>query len=140
VNIADIMTREVISIGSSERLGAAVELLHEHGIRHLPVLQGDELCGILSDRDIRKYRPPEALLEGNIVAWIALLDTPIWNVMTPEVLSVSSEDSLDRVLDFFVDLRVGAVCVVDAGRLVGIVSYIDALRALRDQRRRSANS
>ncbi|HGG58193.1 MAG TPA: CBS domain-containing protein [Nannocystis exedens] len=107
-------------------------------MRHLPVLNGGQLCGILSDRDIRKFRPPEALLEGNVVAWIALLDTPIWKVMTPEVLSVSPEDCLDRALDFFVNLRVGAVCVVDAGRLVGIVSYIDALRALRDQRRSSS--
>ncbi len=138
MKIADLMTRDVVSIELSSRLGAALQLLREHDIRHLPVVAEGELRGILSDRDIRTYRPPEALVGDNVVASIELLDTPLWRVMTSEVLTAGPEESIDRALDLFVDHRVGAICVVEGGLLVGIVSYIDALRALRDERRAAA--
>jgi acetoin utilization protein AcuB len=133
------MTRQVISLQSTERLGAAIELLNDHDIRHLPVLKGDELIGMLSDRDARKYRPPEAFVDSNVVASIELLDTPVWKAMTTEVLTLTPGDPIDRALDIFVDLRVGAVCVLAGPRLVGIVSYVDVLRALRDERRAAAS-
>lgn len=132
------MTRDVVSIELTSRLGAALQLLREHDIRHLPVVEEGSLRGILSDRDIRTYRPPDALVEDNVVASIELLDTPLWRVMTDEVLTAGPEESIDRALDLFVDCRVGAICVVEDGLLVGIVSYIDALRALREERRASA--
>ncbi len=132
------MTRDVVSIELTSRLGAALQLLREHDIRHLPVVEEGSLRGILSDRDIRTYRPPDALVEDNVVASIELLDTPLWRVMTDEVLTAGPEESIDRALDLFVDRRVGAICVVEDGLLVGIVSYIDALRALREERRASA--
>jgi len=130
-----MMTRDVISIELTSRLGAALELLREHDIRHLPVVTGGELRGILSDRDIRTFRPPEVLIEDNVTASIELLDTPLWRVITEEVLTVSPGESIERALDLFVDRRVGALCVVEDGLLVGIVSYVDALRVLRDERR-----
>lgn len=133
------MTRQVISLQSTERLGAAIELLNDHDIRHLPVLKGDELIGMISDRDVRKYRPPEAFVDTNVVASVELLDTPVWKAMTTEVLTLTPGDSIDRALDIFVDLRVGAVCVLAGPRLVGIVSYVDVLRALRDERRAAAS-
>lgn len=133
------MTREVISLQSDERLGAAVQLLQDNDIRHLPVVKGDALVGMLSDRDIRTYRPPEAFVDANVVAAIELLDTPVWRAMTHEVLTVAPTDSIDRALDIFVDLRVGAICVTEGAKLLGIVSYVDVLRVLRDERRAAAS-
>lgn len=133
------MTRQVISLQSTERLGAAIELLNDHDIRHLPVLKDTELIGMLSERDVRKYRPPEAFVDSHVVASVELLDTPVWKAMTTEVLTLTPGDPIDRALDIFVDLRVGAVCVCAGPQLVGIVSYIDVLRALRDERRAAAS-
>ncbi|MCA9638745.1 MAG: CBS domain-containing protein [Myxococcales bacterium] len=140
MKLAEIMTRDVITIQSSEPLGAAIQILHDNDIRHLPVLKGEELVGLISDRDIRHYRPPDQMVDENVMATVELLDTPLWQAMTSNVITLTPGDTIDRALDFFVDLRVGAICVVAGPRLVGIVSYVDVLRAIRDQRRANAAS
>ena len=132
------MTREVITVQQSARLGAVIQLLHDHDIRHLPVLDGDRLVGVISDRDLRTYRPPPEFVEDNVMASVQMLDTPAHRVMNPSVVAIAPSDSIDRAIDLFIDLRVGALCVLDGDALVGIVSYIDVLRALRQQRPPSA--
>lgn len=128
------MTRDLITVQQSERLGAVIQILHDNDIRHLPVLDGDRLVGLISDRDLRNYRPPAEFVEENVVASVQMLDTPAHRVMNPNVITVRPTDTIDRAIDLFVDLRIGAVCVVDDHALVGIVSYIDVLRALRHAR------
>ena len=63
------------------------------------------------------------------------LATPVARVMTPEVVTVGPDDDVEDLVDLMLENRVGAVPVVEgaAGRVVGIVSYVDLLRAFRDR-------
>ena len=54
------MSREVVTVGPDAGVGEAWGLCRERGIRHLPVVEGEKLVGIVSDRDLRDVSPPRA--------------------------------------------------------------------------------
>lgn len=133
--VAAIMSRDLVVIDHQETVRRALELLHHHDIRHLPVVEAGRLVGVLSDRDLLCYRAPVELREPRaLAAFDALLDTRVSAVMRPNVETVAPGDSVDRVIDLLIDLRIGAVPVVDGARLVGIVSAIDVLEIVRQGR------
>jgi acetoin utilization protein AcuB len=123
----DLMTKNPVSIQDTESLRVAFEVLATLDIRHLPVVDGaGELVGMLSDRDLRGLTPP--LAEPEVAARV--LSTKVATVMSSSVLAVDEEADAAEVIDLMIDNRVGALPVTDdSGSLVGIVSYVDVLRA-----------
>lgn len=123
----DIMTSAPVCVAARTRLGEAIQVMYENDVRHLPVLEGQRLIGILSDRDLRALWDPALdvqIRDGRVY------DRRVSEFMSGEPLTVQEEDPIDGVIDVLVDHRIGAVPVVDAdGMLVGIVSYIDILKA-----------
>lgn len=128
MQVSEIMTRHPEVIQSTESIRVAVAKLYDNDIRHLPVLRSTELIGIISDRDLRGF----ASVSGD-AHFGPLLDRPVSEVMSSSVISVSENDDVSELMDIFIEGKVGAVPVVDAhtNKLVGIVSYIDVLKALR---------
>jgi acetoin utilization protein AcuB len=131
MNAQEIMTSPVTSIRANDSLARALELLGELEVRHLPVVDAGELVGMLSDRDVRDiglYR-----FEGldGTERLKSLRATRVSDLMSSNVLSVEPSTDLRELIDLMVDEKVGAVPVVDqhTGALVGIVSYVDVLRA-----------
>lgn len=101
-------------------------------VRHLPIVNDGELVGIISDRDLRDVTS-RLVAEGETEI-NRVLDRPISDLMSADVLSVDPETELEEVVDLMIEHRVGALPVVSPGtdELVGIVSYVDVLRAARD--------
>lgn len=134
MQVSEIMTKRPVYADSKDSLFDAVKKLYELDIRHLPVLEDGQLVGILSDRDLRAYAIP--LTESHEVAFKMekLLSTKVADVMQTDVISVEAAADLLEVIDIMVEHKVGAVPVLDshAGRLIGIVSYIDVLEAARN--------
>lgn len=126
----------VVVHGDDELLEAAARMT-QYGIRHLPVIDGEgRVFGMLSDRDIRTAvgDPRRALEDEEIRQNIRALR--VWAVMATPVLTVTPDQPLSDAVHHFVDERVGALPVVDSGgRPVGMLSYVDALRALDDRTR-----
>jgi acetoin utilization protein AcuB len=133
--IADIMTPTIVTARPEDSVRRALQLLEDQEIRHLPVIDEERrLIGLVSDRDLREYRLPvmreiEAPEQAD-----ALLDVPISEVMSSDVVSVDSAEDVVAAIDVMLEYRVGAVPVLDrtTGELVGIVSYVDMLRLARD--------
>lgn len=132
------MTTEVVTAEPTVSVRRALRLLEDLELRHLPVVDGESLVGILSDRDLREFRMDliKELVEGagDGADRARNLDTPISEVMSGLVISVDTEESLRAAIDTMLEYGVGAVPVVDraTGNLEGIVSYVDILRALRE--------
>jgi len=128
--VGDYMTKAPITVGEDTSMKEAVELLRQYHIRHLPVVQGHFLVGIVSDRDIRKASP--SLLSGvDMTEYEEVLgNTPVSRVMTREPFTVTAETDLREAVQLLVDKKVGAIPVVDGKDLVGIFSEIDALKVL----------
>lgn len=125
----DIMTTSPICVTIRTRLGEAIEVMHENDVRHLPVLEGERLVGILSDRDLRALWDPALDVR---VGDGRVYDRRVSDFMSSDLITIAEEDDIDTVIDTFVDHKIGAVPVVDAdGTLAGIISYLDILQAAR---------
>ena len=127
MKVADVMTKEPVTIAAGETVGQADELMSENNIRQIPVVNGRDLVGIVTDRDIRSFLSGSLL--GDPEARERALHTPVRDVMTTEPIFVSPNDDLEEALELLIDEKIGGIPVVDeAEGLVGIVSYIDLLR------------
>lgn len=138
VSVETIMTTSVLTVPPTVTVREAIKLIEDSEIRHLPVVEGSKLLGIISDRDLREYRIPvmleiERFDDEDREEASDVLDTPVSEVMASDVISVDSSESIASLIDAMVEYKVGAVPVVDrhTDELVGIVSYVDVLRYAR---------
>lgn len=133
MNAADIMTKKPISVSPDATLGAVLEIMLDQEIRHIPVVEGGELRGVLSDRDVRRFQIDA--LRGDGAESQRRLRLPVSELMTGDVLSVGPESEVAEIIDLLLENKIGAIPVVDDtdGSLVGIVSYVDVLKVARDR-------
>lgn len=132
MRIEEIMTTSPITVRQTTTVGQAWDALRALDIRHLPVVNADgELVGIVSDRDFAT--PPAPPLMAELLGTGAgSLDAPVGSIMTGSPISVEPDDDIDDAIDLMVENKVGAIPVVDPeGAVVGIVSYLDIIRAMR---------
>ncbi len=135
MQIHEVMTPNPTAIRADRTIGDALAALDAAPIRHLPVLEDGALIGILSDRSLKPWR--SALLqaqkwgEGGVRK--LLLDEPVAKHFERSVLFVGPEYDVREAIDLMLENRVGSLPVVgDAGKLIGIVTQVDLLRAMRD--------
>ncbi len=128
--ISRFMTSSPWTIERTATLADAHELMRDHGIRHLPVVDNGELCGILSERDLLFY---EARSEARTDA------VPVELVMTENPFIVTSDMPLDDVAEIMGTHKYGSVIVVGRDGIDGIFTATDACQAfaqvLRDVER-----
>jgi acetoin utilization protein AcuB len=131
----EIMTENVATVEETQSIAEALEILSELTVRHLPVVRGSEVTGMLSDRDIRSLVGLQLGADQESLDKVRTqINAPVSSVMRSDVVSVDRSADLVEVIDLMLDEKVGAVPVVDeeTNDLVGIVSYIDVLRTARD--------
>ncbi len=121
------MTREPYSIAPTENLATAQQLMHAHLIRHLPVVDGNQVVGLLVERDV-------GVLEG--IAGVALDHVEVARVMRPPV-EVWGETPLDEVSELMTAHKSDCVVVRGGHGVEGIFTATDALEALGDLLRRA---
>ncbi len=108
----------VLSISADATVHAALERMAEHDVGVLVVLDGDKPAGVFSERDLAR----KVELRGRTAR-----DTAVREVMTPEVLYVTPEHTLDRCMALMKADRVRHLVVVEDNRVVGVVSARDIL-------------
>jgi len=124
------MKRNPVFVDEADSMRRAMDLLKEHGIRHLPVLKdGDRLVGILSERDIKQASPsPATALEIREIYY--LLDkVKVKQIMTRRPYTVSSSTPIEEAALIIREKRIGCLPVVDNGKLVGILTETDVVDA-----------
>lgn len=122
-SIQKYMTTCPHSIGSDQPLVKAHQMMREHRIRHLPVMSGGKLIGILSDRDLKfvesfKDTDPKTM--------------KVEDAFIPEPYTVDPNVPLNEVCATMAEHKYGSVLVVQNDKLVGIFTWVDALLALSD--------
>lgn len=121
--IRDYMTQSPHTIGSDQPLARAHELMREHNIRHLPVLHGGKLAGMVTVRDLHLV---ETLQDVNPEA------VKIEEAMSSDPYVVAPTATLKEVAREMADRKLGSAIVVDGGKVVGVFTTVDALHALMD--------
>ena len=126
--ISHIMTKSVITVNQNDNLKNVVEKLKANSIRHIPVVNGKEVIGIISRTDINRLTFG-ALFDGQDGADEAILEMlTIPQVMTAKPKTVPSERIIRDLAEIFVKEEFHAAPVVDNGELKGIVTTTDVLK------------
>lgn len=122
--IEQFMTPCPHSVGAEQSLQRAIEAMRKHRVRHMPVLHGGELVGVLSDRDI-------VLLEGLTESLVN--DMTVEEAMSTEPYAVPKETPLKEVLGVMASRHLGSAIVVNGNKVVGIYTSTDAVRMLSER-------
>lgn len=120
-HLLDEKGRNVFAISPGEPVLAAIRAMAEHGIGALLVIDDDALVGVISERDYAR----KIILNNRSSS-----DTPVRDVMTPNVITVSPADGVDTCMRLCTDSRVRHLPVVDGGKVVGVVSIGDLVKAV----------
>ena len=124
------MKKDLITITKDERMTTAKKILKEKNIRHLPVVDGKRLIGLVSNMDIRKAEAsPATSLEIRELHY--LLDKlTVGEIMTRNVITISPDISVEEATTLLHDNKIGCLPVVEDGNLVGILTENDVMDIL----------
>ena len=129
MHIRTMMQTEVVTVTPDTSLAAAQWLMRAQRIRHLPVVSGTRLVGIVTDRDIREAAPSPAttLSRGEIT--YQMDTTPVKTCMTREVVWITPDMPMVQAAWILLDRKFVCLPVVEARTLIGVVTELDCLRA-----------
>ncbi|MBS7255154.1 CBS domain-containing protein [Flavobacterium branchiicola] len=131
--ISHIMTKTVVTANEKEDLKTVVEKLRKNAIRHIPIVKGKEVIGIISRTDINRLTFG-ALFEGQEGADEAILEMlTISQVMTSKPKTVASDITVRDLAEIFAKEEFHALPVVDNGELKGIVTTTDVIKYFIEQ-------
>ena len=126
------MKPDPITVRPEDFFRQAMTLIRQRGIRHLPVVQGDRLVGIVTDRDIRQASPsPATSLEIHELHYL-LEKVRIHEIMTKKVYSVAPDTPIEEAARLMLTHKIGGLPVLKEGTLVGILTETDILRAFME--------
>jgi acetoin utilization protein AcuB len=129
MKVKDWMTPDPKTVSEDDPVKTAVMLVVENRIRHLPVVRGDSLVGIISDRDLKRAMP-SVVAGATAEEYQTFMDeTPVEQAMTADPVSCAPDTDLIDLVREFCQKKVGAIPVVEGGRLVGIVTQTDMMEA-----------
>lgn len=118
--LTEFMTPAPYTIGNDQLLSRAQSVMREHAIRHLPVLHGGKLVGVVSQGDLHLLATLKVDLER----------AKVEDAMTPDPYIVTPDTPLRVVAAAMAEHKYGTAIVAEGARVVGIFTTIDALRAL----------
>lgn len=126
----DLMTRSLITAAPDMSLTLAQRLMHDHRIRHLPVVSGERLVGVVTDRDLREasLSPTTTLTPAEFTYHMGT--TPIATCMTRDVVTIHPDEDLAQGVRRLLVGQFDCLPVVAGGQLMGMVTATDFLRGL----------
>lgn len=126
--VKEVMKTQLVTLNADAKLGFANDIMYLGRIRHLPVMKGEDIVGILSQRDL--YR---ASLTSILTNWREnkeFLDSiKVSEVMTKNVTTVSPDATVEEAAKIMIDKKVGCLPVVkDKNKLIGLITETDVLQ------------
>ena len=127
--VRELMSSPPVTAAPALSLPDAAHLMKSRGIRRLPVLDGDTLVGIVTDRDLREAMPSKVSTLSPWEATTRLAAISVADIMRRSVLSTTEDTDARDAAYSMLQHKVGALPVVDAtGKLVGLLTVSDVLR------------
>ena len=121
--VSKYMTTTPHTVRPSLKLDEAMKLMREHQIRHLPILDGEQLVGLLTERDIRMIESFKGVDPGKMI---------VEDAMEQSVYVVPPGALLDEVAAEMASKKYGSAVVMQNQKVVGIFTVVDALTALAE--------
>lgn len=126
MKVRDIMTQNILSVDEEESVLKASQIMRDANVGAVPVRSGDEIVGIITDRDI---------VLRNVADGQDVNNTPCKDVMTASVVTCTPDMDVDEVAKLMADNQIRRIPVVENGKIVGMVSLGDLAtqRQLQDE-------
>ncbi|MGI9247258.1 MAG: CBS domain-containing protein [Steroidobacteraceae bacterium] len=127
VRVKQLLARkggEVWSIDVEEPVLEAIQLMADKHVGALPVTRGGELTGVISERDYAR----KVILLGRSSA-----ETPVWQIMSSPAVTVTPAEDLRQCMEIMTRQRIRHLPVLEAGRMVGVISIGDLVRAVIEE-------
>ena len=132
MHVEELMTSKVFTVDPHDMIDRVFFLIHYEKVRHLPVVEKGKVVGMVSDRDMYKALGPKSnsnAIEANKTgSELHVVPKKVQNIMRRGVISVSSDTLASDAASLMADNKIGALPVIDGGKLVGILSATDILR------------
>jgi len=127
MKVREIMVKELATLDVNDELSLANDIMRLGRIRHLPVVDGGKLVGIVSERDLFRSSLAQALGYGTEATRHLMKTLRIKDIMVKEVVTVAPETPLCEAVKFMVNKKIGCLPVVEQDRLVGLITETDVL-------------
>ena len=130
--VKDVMKTQLVTLNADSKLGFANDIMYLGRIRHLPVVKGETVVGILTQRDL--YRSSLTSILTNWKENKEFLDSiKVSEVMTKNVITVSPDATIEEAAQIMIDKKVGGLPVVkEKNKLVGLITETDVLQYFVD--------
>lgn len=136
MSITSLMTKNLITLDIGDDLNKAKQVFERHSIHHLLILNGKELSGIITDRDLHKHLSPTIGTTKETPRDSSLLRKKIHLIMSRELVTANVNTTLNEAVLLFYDNHVSCLPVVDDDfHPLGIVTWRDIIKALALQYR-----
>ncbi len=122
-SVQKYMTTSPHTIGEDQPMTVAHRLMREYRIRHLPVLRGAKIVGLVSDRDLNMVETLKDVDPHKVL---------VSEAMTQDPYLVSPDAPLDEVVSTMAEKKLGSAVIAQNGKVVGIFTTVDACRAFSD--------
>ena len=128
--VRQYMVSDVETLAPDDSMEAALILERRHRIRHIPIVENGVLVGIVTDRDLKRAMPsPLSGTDQQTFEHVART-TLVGQIMTRSPSTISPDAPLSDAVRIVCEQKFGALPVVEAGKLIGIITETDMLRAL----------
>jgi len=127
MKVKEVMVKEVATLDVNDELSLANDIMRLGRIRHLPVVDGARLVGIVSERDLFRSSLAQALGYGGQTSRELMKTLHIKDIMVREIVTISPDLDLCKAVKMMVDKKIGCLPVVDHDRLVGLITETDIM-------------
>jgi CBS domain-containing protein len=127
-HLLDRKGRAIFSVRTEDPVLEAIQLMADQSVGALLVMKGDELAGIISERDYAR----KVILRGRSSA-----ETPVWQIMSSPVITVSQSNTVQECMELMTSKRLRHLPVVEGGRVVGMVSIGDLVKAVMEEQQQT---
>jgi CBS domain-containing protein len=120
--------KSIWSIGPDEPVLQAIQLMSDKQIGALPVMNAEQLLGIVSERDYAR----KVILKGRSSA-----ETPVSQIMTTTVVTVSPDETVHRCMEVMTEKRIRHLPVVEKNKVIGMISIGDLVKAVIEEQQQT---
>ena len=128
MTVKEVMVKEIATLDVNDELSLANDIMRLGRIRHLPVVDGNRLVGLVSERDLFRSSLAQVLGYGGSESRNLMKALRIKDLMVKEVTTISPEAKLFDAVKLMIEKKIGCLPVVEDDRLVGLITETDILQ------------
>ena len=129
LTVADVMTKDLVTLGPEDTLMQAVQVMRKRSVRRLPIVVADTIVGLLAEGDLKRAQP-SALSDSEEEFNRVMEGTPISRIMIPKPITTTEDTPLLEAAQTLHTTKFGALPVLRDGKLVGILTDSDLVGGL----------